>query len=75
MTFVDSLPYSLLGFFTVAMLLAPFTPEPHLVEKWRMFRAGTLRRPIDLFDVAFHLFPLALLLVKVARDVGGAGLA
>lgn len=72
MNFLDQMPYSLLILIAIFMLLAPFNPEPHLVEKWRMFREGTLRRPIDIFDVVFHLAPVALLIAKVARDLGGS---
>ncbi len=51
----------------VFMLLAPFTPEPHLLEKYRMLMAGTLRKPIDIFDVFWHLAPTALLIWKLFR--------
>ena len=58
---IARLPTNVLAMFALVMALAPFTPEPHLVEKFRMLLDGTLSRPIDLFDVAFHLFPAALL--------------
>jgi len=29
--------------------------------------AGTLRRPIDFFDVVWHLIPPVLLVIKLAR--------
>jgi hypothetical protein len=48
----------------------PFQPEPHLLEKVRMLGAGTLVRPLDIFDLIWHVWPLALLLVKVMRDLG-----
>ncbi|MDX8406851.1 MAG: hypothetical protein R8L58_00540 [Mariprofundaceae bacterium] len=38
--------------------LAPFSPEPHLVEKARMLMHGELVRPIDIFDVLWHSWPL-----------------
>jgi len=37
------------------------------VEKFRMLVNGTLRRPIDIFDLFFHLFPLILLIAKLLR--------
>jgi hypothetical protein len=49
------------------MLGAPFVPEPHLIEKFRMFGAGTLREPIDIFDVFWHLLPAILLIIKLKR--------
>jgi hypothetical protein len=50
------------------MLLAPFRPMPHVLEKLIMLKNGTLHRPIDIFDLFYHLIPLALLLLKVYRD-------
>jgi hypothetical protein len=47
--------------------LAPFYPEPHLWEKLKMLAAGTLTRPIDIFDLFLHGLPLVLLAVKLAR--------
>lgn len=48
---------------------APFTPEPHLVEKLRMLMQGTLVRPIDIFDLVMHGAPFLLLFAKIARSV------
>ena len=48
--------------------LAPFIPQPHIVEKIRMLTAGTLKRPIDIFDLFWHAWPFALLLYKLVRD-------
>jgi hypothetical protein len=42
-------------------------PEPHLVEKMRMLADGTLTRPLDVFDVFWHLLPASLLAIKLAR--------
>jgi hypothetical protein len=66
--FLDRLPYALLIPVAVFMLLAPFQPMPHALEKLLMLKNGELRRPLDIFDLFFHLAPLALLLLKVARD-------
>jgi hypothetical protein len=67
MQFIDRFPLWLLVLLTLFMLGAPFAPEPHLVEKMRMLSEGTLSRPIDIFDVFWHLLPVALLAVKLAR--------
>jgi len=56
--------YPILIVLTIVMGLAPFTPEPHIVEKLRMLSEGTLKRPIDIFDLFFHLAPLAALILK-----------
>jgi len=66
--FIDKIPYTLLIIFTVFMLLAPFRPMPHVVEKLMMLKNGTLHRPIDIFDLFYHLIPLIVLLIKLFRD-------
>jgi len=66
MKLIDRIPLPLLIGLTIFMLGAPFVPEPHLVEKMRMLAAGTLTRPLDIFDVFWHLLPASLLVLKVA---------
>ena len=68
---LKDLPYAVLVPLAVLMALAPFVPEPHLVEKVRMLLHGTLRRPIDIFDLFFHLLPSLLLLLKLATEGRG----
>jgi len=68
LNFLDKIPYSILFIFTIIMLLAPVRPMPHVVEKLLMLKNGTLNRPIDIFDLFFHLIPLILLIIKVVRD-------
>lgn len=69
MNLIDNLSYAILVPLAVFLLLAPFVPEPHVVEKLRMLKAGTLKRPIDIFDLFFHLLPALLLCVKGVRDL------
>ena len=55
----------------VLLALLPFSPEPHLWEKLKMLAAGTLVRPIDIFDLLMHGAPMvlvALKLVSMARS-------
>jgi hypothetical protein len=52
----------------IFMLLAPFRPMPHVFEKILMLKNGMLTRPIDIFDLAFHLIPTMLLVIKIYRD-------
>jgi len=66
--FLDKIPYSVLILFTIMMLAAPMTPMPHVVEKILMLTNGTLSRPIDIFDLCFHLLPLLLLILKFIKD-------
>lgn len=71
LNWIDGIPTPLLVVLALWMLAAPLQPEPHLVEKWKMLRRGELTRPLDIFDVFFHLAPLALLGVKLARMKSG----
>jgi hypothetical protein len=66
--FIDRIPYTLLIILSVFMLLAPFRPMPHVVEKLMMLKDGTLYRPVDIFDLFYHLTPLLVLLMKLYRD-------
>ena len=66
--FLDKIPYSILIILTILMLLAPFKPMPHVVEKILMLKNGTLHKPLDIFDLFYHLIPMALLIVKILRD-------
>lgn len=67
MRFIDGIPLPLLIGLTLFMLGAPFVPEPHLVEKMRMLADGTLTRPLDIFDVLWHLLPAILLAIRLFR--------
>ena len=64
---LDRLPMNLLIIWTILMALAPFAPMPHLIEK-NMLKEGTLRRPIDIFDLFFHAAPALLLALKLVRN-------
>ena len=66
MRWLDKIPYPLLIAAAIFMLGAPFVPEPHLVEKARMLAEGRLTRPLDIFDVFWHLLPAVLLGLKFA---------
>jgi hypothetical protein len=65
MKWLDSIPLSVLLPLAVLMALAPFVPEPHLWEKLKMLAAGTLVKPIDIFDLFLHGAPLVLLALKL----------
>jgi hypothetical protein len=68
LAFLDKIPYSILILFTVLMLIAPFKPMPHVLEKLIMLKNGTLSRPIDIFDLFYHLVPAIILGLKIYRD-------
>jgi hypothetical protein len=67
LSWVDKLPVKPLLVVAVFFALAPFKPEPHLFEKLRMLSEGTLSRPIDIFDLFMHSFPLVLLAIRLIR--------
>ena len=67
-SFLDYFPYPILIPAAIFMLLAPFHPMPHVVEKLLMLKNGTLSKPIDIFDLFFHLAPLIILILKVIRN-------
>ena len=64
---IDKIPLAPLAVFAVIMMLAPFAPEPHLVEKLGMLADGELTRPIDIFDLFWHSFLLVLLVIRLIR--------
>jgi len=67
MKWLDSIPLPLLVIAAVILGGAPFVPEPHIIEKLRMLANGTLSRPIDIFDLAYHGLPILLLVLKLGR--------
>ena len=66
---IDKIPLWLLIVTAVLMLLAPVRPMPHVVEKLIMLKNGTLTRPLDIFDLFYHLLPTFLLALKVYRKI------
>lgn len=67
MAWLDRIPLVIPVLLALTLGLAPFVPEPHLWEKLKMLAAGTLSRPIDIFDLLFHGAPWLLLALKLVR--------
>lgn len=63
---LDKIPLPLLAFLALFLTFAPFVPEPHLWQKLKMLAAGTLTKPLDIFDLFWHSAPLVLLILKLA---------
>jgi hypothetical protein len=68
MKWLDKLPLTVILPLAVFLAVAPFTPEPHLWQKLKMLFAGTLTRPVDIFDLFLHGVPLVLLVLKLMRS-------
>jgi hypothetical protein len=64
---LDRIPLQMIALPAVLLALAPFVPEPHLWQKLKMLAAGTLHKPIDIFDLFLHGAPLILLVIKLLR--------
>ena len=69
MALLDGMPWSLVALACLTLGLAPFFPEPHIWEKLKMLAAGTLVKPLDVFDLIFHAAPWIVGLAKAARAV------
>jgi len=65
---LSNVSWGLLFLFAVVMAFAPLGYTPHLVEKWEMLKAGNLKKPLDIFDVFFHLSPFFLLAIKAYEE-------
>ncbi len=65
--YIDRIPLLPLAVIAIFMLLAPFAPEPHLLEKSRMLIHGELTKGLDIFDLFWHSFFITILLIRLAR--------
>lgn len=71
MKYLDRLPMSSAVIFALLLGLAPFLPEPHLLDKLRMLFAGQLTQGIDVFDLLMHAAMPIVLLIKLYRRARG----
>lgn len=62
--FLDKLSFPMLIIIAIILGTAPIGSEPHLIEKINMLMAGTLVKPLDIFDLVLHSAPIILLLIK-----------
>ena len=67
MSWLDRIPFTTLLLISLMLGLAPFVPEPHVVEKLRMLFDGSLAKPVDIFDLLMHGTPWVLLGLKSIR--------
>jgi len=64
---IDRIPLLPLTVAAIFMMLAPFAPEPHLLEKIRMLSHDELTQPIDIFDLFWHSLFVIILLIRLVR--------
>ncbi|MBT3347103.1 MAG: RND transporter [Thiotrichales bacterium] len=73
MKWLDNFPLGSLTVVAVMLAIMPAIfpphPEPHLVEKIGMLLDGTLRNPLDIFDLFLHGTPITLLFIKIVRRI------
>ncbi len=69
MEWLDNLSWWMVIAAALTLGLAPFFPEPHIWEKLKMLAAGTLTKPLDMFDLALHAAPWLVLALKLGRSV------
>lgn len=67
MKFIDQLPLTVLLLIALTLGLAPFSPQPHVVEKLGMLFNGELSKSIDVFDLLLHGTPWVFLAIKLVR--------
>jgi len=67
MKWIDKISWPVIAILLATLGLAPFSPQPHVLEKLAMLFTGTLSRPIDIFDLLLHGTPWVLLGIKLFR--------
>jgi len=65
MRWINSLSWPIVIVLALMLGLAPFKPEPHVVEKLTMLFSGNLVKPIDIFDLFLHGTPWVILILKI----------
>ena len=65
---IDTISYTFLIPIVFLLGFAPFYPRPHIYEKIAMLKQGELKKPIDIFDLLYHLSPFVLLVIKIIRE-------
>jgi len=63
--FIEKIPWLVIVLLCIAPGLAPYTPQPHIVEKLLMLQQAALTKPIDIFDLVLHGLPFVLLVAKL----------
>lgn len=62
---INQLPWLVIIILTITLGLAPYSPQPHIIEKLILLTNGQLSTPVDIFDFLMHLSPFILLTLKI----------
>jgi hypothetical protein len=60
---LDKIPWEIAILLVLSIGLVPYKP-PHIWEKLLMLSQGTLKRPMDWFDLLLHGTPWLILVLK-----------
>jgi len=69
MKLIDNISFPILIIAALLLGTAPLGSQPHLLEKLNMLAAGTLVKPLDIFDLILHSAPIVLLGIKTIRYI------
>ncbi len=58
-------PMGMLIAAAVLLAVMPITQQPHLLQKLLMLRDGTLLRPLDMFDLFWHSWPMLWIVLRL----------
>ncbi len=67
MAWLDDISLPMIVLVCLTLGLAPFFPEPHIWEKLKMLLAGTLVKPLDMFDLLMHGTPFVVVALELGR--------
>jgi len=62
--YINQVPWVVVVLLCITLGLAPYTPQPHIIEKLILLTNGELNSPVDIFDFLMHLSPFILLTLK-----------
>jgi hypothetical protein len=67
--YIKQVPWVVVILLCTTLGLAPYTPQPHVIEKLILLTNGQLSNPVDIFDFLMHLSPFILLTLKIILNL------
>lgn len=71
-SYIANMEWQIIIIICLTLGLAPFAP-PHIFEKLSMLFHGTLKKPIDWFDLFLHGIPWIILIIKIVITIKNRG--